>query len=425
MKPRSRDLFPRRLDPWVISPAGTVTTVSTRPHLDVGERRRRLGVRHRLAGAHRTDDVVELTDSVVALHSSDPTTVYLSAAARQITPTIEATEKALYDDISLVRHHAMRRTIWVMTLPTAADAHRGATLKVADRERRRLEQAAADSGYDDVETWVSDMADATLAALADGPVTAREIGQRRPELTAPLVLNPGTKYPTTQPAHTRLLQLLGFEGRAVRTRPAAGWTTSQYRWAVADDWSPGLFDRRSAADVADAQAALADRWLQAFGPAPASDLQWWTGWTKTDTERALEASGATAVTVGSDAETPAWVAADDVELTPDPGHWVALVPGLDATVMGWKDRRWYLDPEFVATLFDRNGNAGSCVLVDGEVVGGWAQRADGHIAVRILRDVGREVAEEVADAAHALQDLLGDVRFRPRFPAPIQHDLTG
>jgi hypothetical protein len=76
-------------------------------------------------------------------------------------------------------------------------------------------------------------------------------------------------------------------------------------------------------------------------------------------------------------------------------------------------------------LFDRNGNAGPTVWVDGRIVGGWAQRADGTIALRLLTDGGAERRSAVDDAAHALERLLGDVRFTVRFPAPLQAQLRG
>jgi hypothetical protein len=39
----------------------------------------------------------------VALHATDPASVYLAAAARMSAPTVGAVEQALYDDRSLVR----------------------------------------------------------------------------------------------------------------------------------------------------------------------------------------------------------------------------------------------------------------------------------------------------------------------------------
>ena len=102
---------------------------------------------------------------------------------------------------------------------------------------------------------------------------------------------------------------------------------------------------------------------------------------------------------------------------------MALLPGLDPTTMGWKQRSWYLDPEVAAAVFDRNGNGGPTVWVDGRIVGSWVQRRDGTIAVRLLTDVGAERHDEIDLAATGLQELLGDVRFSVRFPAPVQAAL--
>ena len=51
--------------------------------------------------------------------------------------------------------------------------------------------------------------------------------------------------------------------------------------------------------------------------------------------------------------------------SPTTAPWVALLPVLDPTVMGWKSRGFYLDPGHVPHLFDTNGNAGTTAWVDG------------------------------------------------------------
>ena len=74
------------------------------------QRRARLADRHRLSVQTRTDDLSVIADAVVALHSSDPVTVYLSALARMRHPSLAAVDSALYEHKSLIRHHAMRGT---------------------------------------------------------------------------------------------------------------------------------------------------------------------------------------------------------------------------------------------------------------------------------------------------------------------------
>ena len=69
--------------------------------------------------------------------------------------------------------------------------------------------------------------------------------------------------------------------------------------------------------------------------------------------------------------------AADTDPVPEPEPWIALLPALDPTPMGWSGRDWYLPAEHRAALFDRTGNIGPSVWCDGRIVGGWAQRPDG------------------------------------------------
>ncbi|MET1133310.1 MAG: crosslink repair DNA glycosylase YcaQ family protein, partial [Aeromicrobium sp.] len=116
----------------------------------------------------------------------------------------------------------------------------------------------------------------------------------------------------------------------------------------------------------------------------------------------------------------------DLEPTPDPGPWVALLPALDPTTMGWKHRDWYLGPH-AEQVFDATGNAGPTVWKDGTIVGGWAIRDDGSVAVRLLTDVGTEAAAAIDAEAAALEQRLGGtvVKARGRRWTPVEKDLRG
>lgn len=91
--------------------------------------------------------------------------------------------------------------------------------------------------------------------------------------------------------------------------------------------------------------------------------------------------------------------------------------------MGWKHRDFHLDPDLRRQLCDRNGNAGPTVWADGRVVGGWAQRPDGDVVVRVLADVGADTTAAIHDRAHTLQDWLGEARIIPRFRTPLEKEL--
>src|SRR4051794_24081462 len=154
-------------------------------------------------------------------------------------PSIDAVERALYVDKTLIRHHAMRRTLWVAPPDTVRLMHAAATRNLVAPERRRTAKLLAASGIADPDAWLEDAREQVLADLhAHGPSTAREIGVRVSALRHPLQLAPGKSWGTVQGAHTRVLTLLGFEGAVLRTRPSS-WLNGAYRYAAADTWLSG------------------------------------------------------------------------------------------------------------------------------------------------------------------------------------------
>jgi Winged helix DNA-binding domain len=385
--------------------------------IDVEERRARLAERHRLLPRTRTDDLPQIADDLVALHSSDPVTVFLSAMARMAHPSIAAVEQALYVDRSLIRHHGMRRTLWVATPPVVQLMHAAATRDLLTNERRRTSQLLAASGVQDPERWLADAEKQVLADLRKhGPSNAREIGQRIEALRQRLQLAPGKSYAAVQSAHTRVLYILGFAGKMLRGQPS-NWINGAYRYVDAESWLPGGLgdlDPRLAA------AELAARWLQRFGPATTIDLQWWMGWTLKRTRQALADCGAVEVDLD---DVTGWLAADDPPLAPvEP--WVAVLPGLDPTIMGWKQREWYL-PSTSLEVFDGVGNGGPSLWVDGRVVGGWAQTKDGSIHVHYFERVGADRRREIDQRIDELKSWIGETRFTVRFPGDIHARLLG
>ena len=166
------------------------------------------------------------------------------------------------------------------------------------------------------------------------------------------------------------------------------------------------------------------QYLARFGPVTVADIAWWTGWTLRDTRRALAAIDTAAVDLEGE---PALVLAGDLEPVAEPEPWVALLPALDPTPMGWVARDWYITAEQRQSLFDRTGNIGPTVWCNGHVVGGWAQRPDGEIAWRLLEDIGTELRGRVAAEADRLMSWIGAVRVIPRFrhaAGPRTHPVT-
>jgi Winged helix DNA-binding domain len=379
------------------------------------ERRARLAARHRLAP--RASTVTGAATDVVGLHGTDPASVYLAAWART-GASRAAIEHALYGEGTLVRMLGMRRTVFVVPVGLMPVVQAACTDQIAERMRRDLARRVEESGIAaDGAGWLKEAGEATVSALAArGSATGAELARDEPRLRARIVYAADKSYGGPVNVTTRLLTLLSAEGLIVRGRPRGGWTSSQFTWSAAPD--------QPRPPSAAARAELARRWLHAFGPAPRADLQWWTGWTAGQVRQALDQLEIAEVDLGG---TAGVMLAADQDAPPAAGPWAALLPALDPTAMGWRDRAWYVG-EHAPALFDRSGNIGPTAWWDGRIVGGWAQRADGEIAVRLLEDAGSEASAAIAAEAHRLREWIGtDTRTRitPRFRTPLERELAG
>lgn len=386
-------------------------------HISTEERRRRFAVRHFLA--EPADDVETVADRLVGLHSSDPTTVYLSAWARVADFSRDDLAGALYERRSLLRMLGMRKTLFVQTRHNAAVMDSACTRKLAPPEYRRLAKLLEEHGIaEDGPAWIDDVIVKTALAFEDrGAATARELKEDVPELSETIEYAPDKPYGGTFGVVTRILFFMACDRLVVRAEPLGSWVSGQYRWAQLHDWIGAELPEL---DTANAQAELLGRWLAAFGPGTFTDLKWWTGWTVRDTKAALATIEAVEVELD---EGTGWVLPDDLADSADPQPWVALLPSLDSTTMGWKERDWYVG-DHTAELFDRNGNAGHTIWVDGRVVGAWAARDGGHVVWELLEDVGSEAAGLIEAKAAALEDWLEGTSISPRFAAPLDKRLA-
>ena len=386
------------------------------------ERRARLATRHHLAPWARAETVSEAAAGLIALHGTDPASVYLAAWARTQTVDHAGIGHALYAERSLVRMLGMRRTMFVTPVELAPVIQAACTDQIAERLRRDLVGVIQQAGIDlDAVGWLDEVGKATIRALIarDGAgATGAELAAAEPRLRTQVIVDEGKSYGGSFNLTSRILMLLSAEGQIVRGWPRGGWTSSQYEWFAAEAWLPA----RSAIAPVAARAELARRWLRTFGPAPATDLQWWTGWTIGQMKAALSQLRTTEVDL--DGTTGLLLTDDDEYPTVDREPWAALLPALDPTAMGWRERNWYLG-EHAPALFDRSGNIGPTIWWNGRIVGGWAQRQDGDIVIRLLEDIGTDAAAAVAAEAGRLREWIGPARITPRFRTPLERELSG
>jgi hypothetical protein len=379
----------------------------------VEERRARLAHRHLLAGA-ADQNLVDVTHRLVGLHATDPATPYLSLWARVAGFRVADLDAALYEAKTVVKHLAMRRTLWVVKAEDLPAVQAAASDRVAANERKKLIADVVSAGITaDGDVWLTAASTAVLAHLAEhGHASARELRSALPELAGNYDPAPGKRWGGDTPVSPRVLTVLAVQGHLVRGPNEGTWTTSRPRWVSGSQW---LGSSQEPVPHDAARAALVGNWLRTFGPATVNDVKWWFGHTLTWARDALRDVGAVAVDMHG---TPGYVLPDDLEPEPKAEPWCALLPGLDVTTMGWQDRDWYLG-EHKAQVFDRNGNGGPTAWCDGRIVGGWGQDADGRVVVQPLEKLDAKSSKALSRKAKELTDWLDGVRVNARFPSPM------
>ncbi|MFC5262882.1 winged helix DNA-binding domain-containing protein [Kribbella qitaiheensis] len=391
--------------------------------ISLDERRARIGRRHRLAPSCQAPDPVQAAASMVALHATDPATVHLSVAARVPGSEVAITERALYDDRTLIRMLGMRRTVFVVPTPFAPVVQAACTDDIAVKQRKLLVKHLTEAGIgadpDASGKWLRAVEESTATALTlRGSATAQELSADEPRLRSRLAMAPGKTYAAQPYVTSRVLFQLSAEGRIVRGRPLGTWLSGQHQWSPVENWLPeGPGDKPPAEE---ARISLARAWLGTFGPGTLADLQWWSGWTLGQTRKALAALSAVEVDLeGVVGYVLPGDEAPEVEVEP----WVSFLPALDPTPMGWKDRDWYLG-EHKSQLFDNTGNVGPSVWCDGRIVGGWGQPETGEVRYKLLEDVGSETVAAIEAEAARWTSWLAGVRVTPRFRAPLEKSLS-
>ena len=367
--------------------------------------------------------VEQITGAIVALHATSAPSPYLSLWARMAHFERGMLEAALYDGRSLVKVLCMRATLHTVPsdeISLFVEACRG----IIDKRtppRFRNEGLLVQTGVcDETEAksrW-SELHQQILEVLArQGPATVPEITAEVPVLQAKIHHDPGTRYAGSFSIGTRVVYAMCAQGLLVRTRIRGSWRSSLYEYAPLAEWLPDA--DLTAVDRRQAQTWLVHRYLAAFGPATADDAQWWTGFTKTDIRRALRELQHEAVEIEIEGLGHGFLMLsndlDRLHAHESPAVEIALLPELDPYIMGYRDRRRFLEPAHAAKLLDRAGNAVPTVWAAGRIVGAWGQRQDGTVVTRLLGRLTTAEQALLGRETEALTEFLDGEYLPPRY----------
>ena len=345
----------------------------------------------------RCDDVLRTVSDVGGLHATNPTTPYLSLAARSLGFARDRLDDELYVRRSLAKLRCVRTTIYVLTREMIPAAY-AATSSLARRA------SAAYMQFRGVlpETYAQ-LSRRILDLLKGEEMTAAGLRSR---------LN-------AQADVSAVINLMCDEGLLIRGRPARSWRDRSQFYAPFAGYFPDVrLDRMCEAE---ATTHLVRQYLGSFGPATMSDVVWWTGFTTARVRAALNALAGQL-----DQVRVAGLAGDllllrseaslAAEGAPPGPPAVNLLPTLDPYLMGYRERARWLDERHREWIFDRGGNATSTILIDGRAVGVWDSAQDGEACVKLylFEEPEKAARERLETEARRMGEFMLDQAVRVR-----------
>lgn len=208
--------------------------------ISVVQRRQAMVRRHFLSGDAGSPE--DATRAVVALHATDPASVYLSVVARSAGSTLADVSAAMYGRRSLVRWMAMSRTLFLLPREDVPLVQAAVSTPLAATLRRRLASQLERNGSEppitgDVGRWLTSLEDRVERALqARGSATGAQLSADEPALRTAIIPRAASDRALT--VTSPLLTAMSAQGRIVRSTPTGAWTSRHHRWEPIGRWWP-------------------------------------------------------------------------------------------------------------------------------------------------------------------------------------------
>ena len=340
--------------------------------------------------------MLAVASRLCGLHAQLMSSAELTAWARVEGLERGAVRRALWEERTLVKTWAMRGTLHLLP------AHELPLWHAVLRTSRRYLRPAAWQKYFGISLEELDrLTDAIAQALEGRVMTREELVREVARLTGSAAL--GGRL--GEGSWGTILKPAAFTGRLCFA-PSIG---PRVRYTRPDTWlkvSPAPVDPEAA------PAAVARRFLAAYGPATYADLaRWWGGGMATGRQW-ITSLGEEAIPVELDG-TRAWVLASHRrELREaEPGRSVRLLPAFDQYVVGASRHAHHLLPgDLRHRVFRPQGWISPVLLVNGRMDGVWRHELKGSRVEVVIEPFVRPpawVRRAAEDEAERLGAFLG------------------
>lgn len=193
----------------------------------------------------------------------------------------------------------------------------------------------------------------------------------------------------------------------VRDKPPKGWKDRRNTYALMKNSFPDLnFD-----DLEEIEAiqSLVLKYIKSYGPVTEQDITWWTGLTRTKARRVIETLQSQ-LQIISISEDIYFIDNSDIEvlknLSVPKDPVINLLANLDPYLMGYKNRKRFINHDIYDYVFDRSGNATTTILLNGIVIGIWDFQTKPEPTVKIL--LFQEITKDILKVIKKQANLIGE-----------------
>ena len=308
--------------------------------------------KHHLTEVDKIDDIIQITEDLCGLHSTEPKTSHLSLFVRTQNFKKSDLEKELYTSKTMGRIRGMRRTLFIQTKNMIPIIH-AATFKLSEKTFQKYMEYHGISlkDYQEISNFI-------LKILKGRELSASEIRKE---------LNSKSNIPA-------IIQLMCNYGLLIRGRPIKDWNDRRNKYVLFKEQFPDV--DLAKINEKNAIKSLVERYIISYGPVSENDISWWTGLTKTKIRGALNEIQEKLEKVKiSNLKGEFIIFKSDINQLKDFNDFkektLNFLPELDPYSMGYKERERYIDSSNYNSVFDRSGNATATILINGKVIGVW------------------------------------------------------
>ncbi len=338
----------------------------------------------------KIDDILQITDDLCGLHSTELTTSYLSLFARTNNFIKNDLENELYLIKNLARIRGMRRTIFIETKNFIPIVYAATSNIISKSFEKFMEfHKITLKEYQDISQNI-------LKLLKEKELSASEIRKE---------MNSKSNIPA-------IIQVMCNYGLLIRGKPIKDWKDRRNKYVAFGDYFPNLnltkFDENEAIQL------LVENYIKTYGPVSENDISWWTGLTKTKIRNALSAIDSKLIKVKiTNIKQQFLMFEEDIDqidnLPNSQKQTLNILPRLDPYPMGYKNRERYIGAKNYNLIFDRSGNITSTIFLDGIAVGVWDLEDKPEPILKIF--LFRSIKEEYIDELYLKAQNIGEFFF--------------